>query len=159
MEWILKQHAARYPLMEPTDAVKLLYQNEFGGGHLIADEVACLAYLRAEHAKTPAAPYYVEDLGNGICRVYLGGVTDVETLGQAFLKSAAIHKGSLPSFLEKLELLRKVTREGVFAFTLEDLDAYLNAYENAGYPPVSHSETYRKAYHPAYRVVRKEYVP
>ena len=158
MESILKQHAARYPQMEPTDAVKLIYQNEFGGGHLIADEAACLAYLRAEHEKTPATPYYAEDLGNGICRVYLGGIQDVEALGRAFLESAAKHKGSLPAFLEKLEKLRKVTREGVFAFAPEDLESYLAEYEKAGYPPVSHSEAYRNAYHPAYRVIRKEYL-
>ena len=30
---ILRNHAARYPAMEPTDAVKLLYQSEFGGSH------------------------------------------------------------------------------------------------------------------------------
>ena len=155
MESILKQHAARYPLMEPTDAVKLIYQNEFGGGHLIADEAACLAYLREEHEKTPAAPYYAEELGNGICRVYLGGLRDVEALGRAFIESAAGHKGSLPGFLEKLEILRKVTREGVFAFTPEDLETYLEAYEKAGYPPVSHSKAYRNAYHPAYRVILK----
>ena len=45
---ILIAHAKRYPLMQPTDAVKLIYQNEFGGGHLIRDEQACLNYLRRE---------------------------------------------------------------------------------------------------------------
>ena len=35
LEAILKIHVKRYPLMQPTDAVKLIYQNEFGGGHLI----------------------------------------------------------------------------------------------------------------------------
>ena len=39
---ILLAHAKRYPLMQPQDAVKLIYQNEFGGGHLIRDEEACL---------------------------------------------------------------------------------------------------------------------
>ena len=39
---ILITHANRYPLMQPQDAVKLIYQNEFGGGHLIRDEEACL---------------------------------------------------------------------------------------------------------------------
>jgi hypothetical protein len=33
------------------------------------------------------------------------------------------------------------------------LEAYLSAYEMAGYPMVSHSETYRQNYRPAYRVV------
>lgn len=155
MERILKQHAARYPLMEPTDAVKLVFQNEFGGGHLITDEEACLAYLRREHAQTPAQPPYTENLGNGIVRVYLGGVTDVEKLGQAFIQSAAEHTGSMDSFLKKLDILRKVTKQGIFAFSSEELETYLTAYEKAGYPPVSHSPAYRAAYHPAYRVILK----
>lgn len=158
MESILKQHGARYPLMEPADAVKLIYQNEFGGGHLSQDEAACLAFLRREHAQTPVQVPYTEELGNGILRVYLGGVTDVEALGRAFLQSAARHKGSLPAFLEKLDILRAVTKQGVFAFSVEALESYLAAYEKAGYPPVSHSQTYRNAYHPAYRVVRKEFL-
>ena len=32
----------------------------------------------------------------------------------------------------------------------------LKTYEAVGYPPVSHSETYRTAYHPAYRVVEMQ---
>lgn len=31
---VLCAHAARYPLMRPTDAVKLIYQGEFGSGHM-----------------------------------------------------------------------------------------------------------------------------
>lgn len=43
LEGVLKEHAKRYPLMQPRDAVKLIYQNEFGGGDLIRDEEACLS--------------------------------------------------------------------------------------------------------------------
>ena len=73
---ILIAHAKRYPLMQPTDAVKLIYQNEFGGGHLIRDEQACLNYLRREYdsiAKKPNALLY-EEIGNGIVRVNLAAV-------------------------------------------------------------------------------------
>ena len=100
---ILIAHAKRYPLMQPTDAVKLIYQNEFGGGHLIRDEEACLNYLRREYAtleKDPTAPLY-EDIGNGIIRVNLAALReeDLEQLGQDFIASAAKHKGTLDSFL------------------------------------------------------------
>ena len=86
---ILIAHARRYPLMQPRDAVKLIYQNEFGGGHLIRDEEACLNYLRREYAdleKDPTAPMY-EDIGNGIVRVNLAAVReeDLEQLGQDFI--------------------------------------------------------------------------
>jgi len=36
---------------------------------------------------------------------------------------------------------------------LEELEAYLEEYKRAGYPMVSHSEQYRQAYKPAYRIV------
>ena len=49
---ILLTHAARYPKMQPTDAVKLLFQSEFGGGHLVANEERFRAYLRAEYEQT-----------------------------------------------------------------------------------------------------------
>ena len=154
---ILITHANRYPLMQPQDAVKLIYQNEFGGGHLIRDEEACLNYLRREYAdleKDPTAPLY-EDIGNGIIRVNLAALReeDLEQLGKAFIDSAAKHKGTLDSFLNKLEVLQILTSEGVFAFDLDALNAYLSEYKAAGYLTVSHSPEYRQAYKPAYRII------
>ena len=156
---ILITHAKRYPLMQPHDAVKLIYQNEFGGGHLIRNEEACLNYLRQEYAsveKDSSVPLY-EDIDNGIIRVNLAAVKeeDLEQLGQDFIASAAKHKGTLDSFLNKLEVLRKLTAEGVFTFDTNVLNAYLSEYEAAGYPAVSHSEQYRQAYKPSYRVILK----
>ena len=158
---ILIAHAKRYPLMQPTDAVKLIYQNEFGGGHLIRDEEACLNYLRREYtsvAKDPTVPLY-EDIGNGIIRVNLAAVKpeDLEQLGRAFIDSAAKHKGTMDRFLNKLEVLRKLANEGVFNFDTNALNAYLSEYEAVGYPAVSHSPEYRQAYKPAYRIIRKAY--
>ena len=155
---ILIAHAKQYPLMQPTDAVKLIYQNEFGGGHLIRDEEAYLNYLRREYAsveKDPTAPLY-EDIGNGIVRVNLAAVKPegLEQLGRDFIASATKHKGTLDSFLNKLEVLRTLTAEGVFAFDLDALNSYLSEYEAAGCPAVSHSEQYRQAYQPAYRIIK-----
>lgn len=159
LDAILRAHAARYPLMGPTDAVKLIYQNEFGGGHLIYNEKACLDRLRQEYAqvaKNSTLPLY-EDIGNGILRVNLAAVreADLEKLGDLFIRSAAAHKGSMESFRRKWEILRQLTGEGVFSFTPAQLEAYLREYEARGCPAVSHSPQYRNAYAPAYRVVRK----
>ena len=161
LERILREHAKRYPLMQPRDAVKLIYQNEFGGGHLIRDEQACLNYLRREYAsveKGPTVPLY-EDIGNGIVRVNLAAVKpeDLEQLGKDFIDSAAKHKGTLDSFLHKLKVLRMLTEEGVFTFDTNALSAYLSEYKAAGYPAVSHSPKYREVYKPAYRIIRKAY--
>lgn len=159
---ILLTHAARYPLMEPTDAVKLIYQNEFGGGHLIRDVDSCLNYLRREYdsvIQSPDAPL-TEDIGNGMVRVFLNALDHsdytVDQLGADFLRSAAIHRGSREQFLAKLELLQQLTLEGRMPFTPESLESYLEAYRQQGYPMVSHSETYRQAYSPAYRIIFRE---
>lgn len=160
LEQILREHAKRYPLMQPTDAVKLIYQNEFGGGHLIKDEAACFEYLRKEYIsveKDPAAALY-EHIGNGIVRVNLAAVKeeDLQQLCRDFVRSAAIHTGTLSGFLKKLLVLTELTGKGVFAFDPTELAAYLAEYEKTGYPAVSHSEQYRIAYKPAYRVVLLE---
>ena len=161
---ILMAHARRYPQMACTDAVKLLFQNEFGGGHMIADEKACLAFLRREYEATAQQPdaALTEDIGNGTVRVMLCALDAhgfaPEALGQAFLRSASV-SGSPERFQQKLALLRRLTEEGIFAFPPGELEAYLYDYAAAGYPPVSHSPRYRQLYAPAYRVLRREFLP
>lgn len=155
-------HAKRYPLMQPADAVKLIYQNEFGGGHLIRDEQACLNYLRREYdsiAKDPNVPLY-EEIGNGIVRVNLAAVMpeDLDKLGRSFIRSASKHTGSMADFLKKLGVLRQLTAEGVFSFDTQELERYLSEYKKAGYPMVSHSDAFRKHYNPAYRIIMTKYL-
>ena len=158
LESVLEDHARRYPRMEPTDAVKLLYQNEFGGGHLIRDEKACLRFLQAEYESIPKDPAATrqEYIGNGIYRVNLAALTEaeLEDLGRDFIASAAAHKGDLSRFIKKLAVLRKLTAEGVFGFDSAQLEEYLTAYEQARYPMVSHSAAYREHYKPAYRIIK-----
>ena len=160
LEQILLRHAGQYPAMEPTDAVKLIYQNEFGGGHLIRDPEAAMRYLRREYDATPrdTAAAIAEDIGNGILRISLATLAaeDLERLGRCFIASAEAHRGSREAFLAKLAQLRAIAFAGAMPFCLADLDAYLKAYRAADFPAVSHSEAYRQAYHPAYRIVLKK---
>lgn len=162
---VLRCHAGRYPLMQPADAVKLIYQNEFGGGHLIRDEQQCLQYLRQEYSRTPQLPsaLLAESIGNGMFRIHLRALDahgySADSLGEDFIRSSRIQKGCLESFLRKLELLQQMTQEGFLPFSSESLEHYLKSYAEAGYPMVSHSETYRAAYAPAYRIIREEFLP
>ena len=159
LEQILRMHAEKYPLMEPTDGVKLIYQNVFGGGHLIRDPEACRRMLRQEYAATPQVPgaALTEPIGNGMVRVILRALEEngweADRLCDIFIRSSRAHQGSREEFLEKLDLLRALTREGIFPFGTAELEAYLEAYRAAGYPMVSHSPRFREAYQPAYRIV------
>ena len=57
--------------------------------------------------------------------------------------------------MNKLEVLHKLTTEGVFTFDVNALKTDLSEYKAAGYPAVSHSPEYRQAYKPSYRVILK----
>ena len=165
LEAVIRQHAHRYPMMQPTDAVKLLYQNEFGGGHLIADPAQALAYLMREMERLSPDDTLplTESIGAGIVRLSLAAAAakgiPPETINELFVRSAAVVHGSHSHFLEGIEVLRALCREGIFAFSPDALETYLTEYAAAGYPMVSHSEIYRTLYHPAYRIVCEDLIP
>ena len=48
---ILKSHLEKYPKIQPQDVVKLIYQSEFGPGHMIKDPVSCRKWLEEEYAQ------------------------------------------------------------------------------------------------------------
>ena len=75
MEEVLLEHSSRYPAMALQDYVKLLYQSEFAGGHLIEDPAKSLAWLRKERADTPdrAQPKW-EAIGGGLARLHIGAL-------------------------------------------------------------------------------------
>lgn len=156
-EAILRQHSARYPAMTPADAVKLLYQAAFGPGHLV-EHGAALQRIRAELETVPAdAPLLIEEIGGGFARIYLSHDLPPEVLAWLFTVSADDTGKNKDAFELSLLLLKRLTEEGIFPFTAAELEDYLTRYRAQGMPPVSHSEAYRTAYHPAYRVVRLSY--
>lgn len=162
---ILTAHTEKYPRMLPQDAVKLIYQNEFGGGHLITDTESSLTRLRAEYAGVEHDPDMplLENIGGGMVRVMLAALDTekypLEALNGGFARSAELHTGSLGGFLQKLDVLKDLTHQGRLSFSPEGLDAYLAGYMAAGCPPVSHSQPYYGAYHPAYRVLHRSCLP
>ena len=160
---IVAEHGRKYPRMEPTDAVKLVYQHVLGGGHLVKEEAGSLARLRAELAAVPQDGRPLgEPLGNGLARMHLQGLEAAglspETANRLFFLSAQTPMGSREQLLAGLETLRAVCAAGTLPFSPEALEAYLAAYAAQDYPPVSHSPAYRAAYAPAYRVIRAEYL-
>jgi len=162
MKTLLRAHAVRYPLMEATDGVKLLYQSVFGPGHMIPDEAACRAYLEMERASVISAEMPPEDIGGGLVRLHLStanalGLSSRDVVGM-FARSAERCKGEKDTFLLALSLLEEMTAAGEMPFRAEELETYLSSYRALGYPAVSHSETFRKAYNPHYRVIHKDFL-
>lgn len=164
---VLLQHHRLYPKMVIQDMVKLVFQNEFAGGHMIANEQASLTRLQEEVQELClGAPDSLEqnafaDIGNGLCRLNLGAIVGstlrLTTVNRFFVTTANSRSGGITSFERKLQLLRDYCINGVLPYAPSDLDAYLATYQQQGYPPVSHSEIYRASYRPAYRVVDSTY--
>ena len=150
------------PEMEIRDYVKLLYQSEFGGGHMIPDESASLTRLEKEWNEAPpdAGTPAIEPIG-GFCRVNLAGAKasgmNVSTVHRAFLLSSASAKGSTAGFEEKLSVLSDCAERGLLPIALRELSAFMAGYRQAGYPPMRHSDTYREKYRPAYRLAGRTF--
>jgi dephospho-CoA kinase len=151
---ILRAHRKRYPLLEPVDLAKLIYQNEFGNGHFIQDEAASLARLKQEVSQLRSSGSQLfEPIGNGLDRLHLGALGDtlpLETVHRFFVVTAAVPRGSVRGFEQKLEVLRELCPD-------DSLDSFLAGYQQAGYPPISHSTRYKEEYAPSYRVVRSDF--
>lgn len=144
MREILFEHAERYARMEARDWFKLLYQSEFGGGHLISNRQAALQRLESEIASLAGAPKYpFEKIGGGLLRMYLP-VKDLrpETVLGLFLETC-VPMGSMQGMRRKLNLLGELKPE---------LRDEIEAYWRDGCPAQSHSIPYREAYAPAYRL-------
>ena len=164
IEEVLRLHAGFYEKMQPADAVKLLYQAAFGPGHMISDPSAALERTRIEMESATVKPSLpgdgtpvFEEIGGGYARLYLNPRLNPALVTRLFTASANAPVKDSADFTESLALLRRLTAEGVFGFSSDELEEYLDGYIRVGMPAVSHSEVYRNAYHPAYRVIRREY--
>ena len=144
-------HRKRYPLMQPQDYAKLAFQSAMGPEHMVTDEPAAAAYILREWqpAELPAAPCNPEPIGLPFCRFHLtaggGSPEAAAVLARLFVRSAKDHKGSREHLRELLQMLEGLPVQG--------MQTWIAEYRNRGCPPVHHSEVFRNAYHPHYRIL------
>ena len=157
----LLDYVARYPLCQPQDAYKLLYQSAFGCEHLLKDEAGAVGMIAREAAdRADSSLPLVEPLDGDFVRVSLAWIGEglkPETLGRLFVLSAEHREDGLAAFMDKLATLMELTRRGKMPFTPEQLDGVVDPLTWANFPPCHHSEAFREAYRPSYRVLRREY--
>ena len=155
---VLLTYFDRYPRMAPQDAVKLIYQQEFGPEHLILNPEKALEALRKEMetVEAEAAEPLYESIGNGLCRLNLRpckarGIPAEDICG--LLCETAKHvEGDRKRFRQGIRDLQELAEAGETPFDAVELDLILAKYPDAC-PPVHHSEGYRAAYSPAYRLI------
>lgn len=155
-EVYLKQQLQLHPSMQPQDAVKLCYQAALGAEHLLTDFDAAEKYFTAEYAAVIPAPLPLfEEISPEVCRVNLAAWKakglPAAWLFRMFTASVRLQRGTRELFKEYLTTAEKV-------LPLADWQTYLDAYRAAGMPTVHHSDAYRAAEHPAYRIVDRRFV-
>lgn len=155
----IQAHLADHPLAQPRDLVKYCYQRAFGAAHFCGGEEQALQSLSAEYAvlsPDPAVPL-TEPLGPDAVRLTLEGaaargLTPVQ-LARAFALDAAQTQKNSVWFEQALSALEQLAADGALpASCNRPMKDFLALYRSKGCPPVHHSETYRRAYHPHYRV-------
>jgi hypothetical protein len=152
-----------HPSMQPQDVVKLCYQAAFGAEHLLADLDNARQYLFEEYASTEPVdlPVY-EHISEHYCRVNLAGWKyhglPIELLWEIFAESAA-RCGERQDFRKLMNEYLDTAEAVLGSEKTAELTDYLEDYFNQGIRPVHHSEQYRKAENPHYRVVLRELLP
>ncbi|NMB43619.1 MAG: hypothetical protein GX995_05770 [Clostridiales bacterium] len=157
----------KYPKMQIQDIVKLIYQSEFAGGHLISDKNKSLKYLQEELISISHNPTYksqdlFENIGSNIYRLNIVPAVEaglsLDTINEIFVQTANNNKDSILNFERKLDILIEACKEGLLPFDITSIKKYLSNYKAQGYKAVSHTDIYRSNYYPAYRIISKEYI-
>ncbi|MBQ7064095.1 MAG: hypothetical protein IJM90_04310 [Firmicutes bacterium] len=153
LTWILEQHRKRYPQMQWQDTVKLIYQHVMGAGHMIDSPSIALQHLQQEMAGLPVKSVFpdkkdYEPIGNERVRLYLSTVRRMgyspDLINRLFVDGAGAPTAADHNVLR--ELIADLPPQPEIA-----------AYLASGCPPVHHSDQYRLAYRPAYRVIPAVY--
>ncbi len=157
---------ATHPLSEAEDIYKFLYQALSGTGHAVSSPEAAALSLEEEIASMGPLetfePFCVVLGGDPILvrvhlRTFVAEGRDVGLLLDAFVATA----NETPRGPGQMQLAISLSVTWLQAIGATELATELEELEKnlrpKGYPAVSHSDTYREAYHPAYRVVDRSY--
>lgn len=158
----LKKQIELHPAMQLQDVIKMCYQAVFGVEHMLADIEKAKQYFYQEYKATSAAfsiPLY-EPISESFCRINLAAWKardlDPAELFELFVASANYNvSGTRTDLNNCAKSVEKIISKGLLPFSLEEWRGYYIQYKNNGMLPVHHSEAYRQAEHPAYRIVQK----
>lgn len=158
MERYILDQAQRHLAMQARDALKMCYQAAFGAEHLLHDTEKARAYLHHELQDCPAQPDepLYEAISPALCRVNLRAWKaqkyPEEALFALFAQAcvpALDGEARLQRWLDTVQMLCEQNR---LPFSLQAWQRELAAYPAPC--AVHHSDTYRAAEHPCYRLVQ-----
>ena len=163
IEGLLMGHMDRRPLMRVTDYYKLIYQGVFGVGHIMGE--GAWGWLEREAEGLDMSEHQGEPLIEAISvdgsvvrvnlRPYLREGGSLTALFDS-MRETALVEGSTEAFMEVWRVFLTLVEEGRIEVDPADLEDIGVELREKGVIPHHHSQAYREAYYPAYRVVRRD---
>ena len=157
----LLKHYQTYPKLQTEDIFKYIFQSALGCEHLLASKEKALDYIKREYASSPQTDIpLIERLDGAYSRVYLSVLKtglSPETLATLFCLSAKKEPHGKQALEAKLAVASALVHDGELPLDRDTFDQMCDAWRSEDYPAVHHSEAFRAAYHPAYRVIDNRY--
>jgi len=160
---IIRNHAERYPKMQIQDIYKLAHQAAKGSDHAVVDLDQAKMGL-AKEMQEIGNTHFMEPLvdpisaDGEIVRIHLRPFSQIKeeitTLAEAFHQTALFFQGRNDILISHWE---DAVRTRLFSKYL--MKEFFKKMEEMNFPAVHHSEPYRLAYQPAYRVIWKKFLP
>ena len=167
---ILLKHYSRYPMMEITDFIKLIFQNTFGPQHFSSnptEERIRFMFLQESKEVVSGNPTpLTENIGGGYYRVSLENLTQnalsVDAMTKMFVESinhcVKFDEESIIVFKERVDTLLKMIKDEQISLSFEDSLEFIKNYYMSGIKPIHHSLAYNQNYHPHYRVIHADFL-
>jgi len=163
---ILANQLSRHPRMEIQDLYKLIHQAALGSEHAVRDVDAARSWLEQELsqlAKGPDEPVVDAISPDGrIVRVnlrpYLVSGGDPSLLLDAFIETANVYPGTEHRLRRYWSYAERMMTAGELPFAQIKARTFFETMQAEGFPAAHHSSGYGEAYHPAYRVVAREFL-
>ncbi len=137
-----------------------------GSAHSACSTAVSARYLEEEiHSMGSGPPEPIIDSiahDGSISRVnlrpYLKAGYQTEKLVEAFVRTGLKYTGSIPGLERYCNWLIQMKIENLLPCGAAEIKSYLTAMSESDFPAVHHSNEYRKAYSPSYRVIASVYI-
>lgn len=161
---LILEHVERYPAMEVVDLYKLLHQATLGSEHAVRNRDEASSWLESEIAALGDGPVeaVVDRIGSRFARVhlrpFLTGGGDAGRLLDSFVKTANDGHAGVQQLECGLAVAAALAATGRLPWTAADVAGYATDRAGDGFAAVHHSDGFRDAYRPAYRVISVDLV-
>lgn len=164
---LVQQHFLWYPLMEIQDVYKLLYQGNLGAEHLVhsvEDYTRSLVYEYDSVQPDPGFRLLEPVRPDGkLFRLNLAALkaqqVGVDALIEPLVETGRLSWGTKSVFRQVWECNMPLYLAGESGFIEgSELEHFTRTMQQLDYPPVHHSDRYRAAYQPSYRLIARKFI-